>query len=65
MNPVTKVIGKTITHGKNVFEVDSKGNWRIYAFGTFSPADKGIPRYGLISIPSDKVPKEVKSLVKQ
>lgn len=59
----TFICEKTIAHGQQRYRIDINDNWKIQMFGTFSPSDNGIPRYGWVAIPEDKVPVQVKSKV--
>ena len=56
---------KIISYGKQRYRVNSKNKWLVCMFGTFGPADNGIPRHGWVSIPENKVPDGVRKLARQ
>ena len=57
----TKVVSKTIQHGKQHWRHNTDGSWSALAFGSFSPNDVGL-RYGWISVKESNVPQAVKKL---
>lgn len=58
-----KISEKTISYGEQRYRVNLENKWLILMFGTFGPADKGIPRYAWRPIPENRVPDNVKRLV--
>jgi hypothetical protein len=56
----TKISKKTISHGKQRYRTDMKGNWQVLMFGSHGPND---PPVGLSwkwrYIPTKRVPDEV------
>ena len=57
----TKIVSKTIQHGKQHWRLNADGSWSVLAFGSFGPNDVGL-RYGWINVPEEKVPDEVKKM---
>ena len=57
----TKVVAKTIQHGKQHWKHNADGSWSALAFGSFGPNETGL-RYGWIAVKECNVPQEVKDL---
>lgn len=57
----TQVSEKTISHGKQRYRTDMKGNWQVLMFGSHGPNDTSVGlSWKWRHIPEKRVPDEVK-----
>lgn len=59
MNAKVEMVERTYAHGRNRYRVNSRGEWSALLWGFFPTGPT--PRYQWSSIPTDKVPAEVRA----
>ncbi len=58
-----KIISKSIQIGNQIWRINADESWSVLAFGFAIGNISGIPNWHYISVPENKVPKEVKEMV--